>query len=101
MKLRVTQVAATAVVAAIAAVATSPAHAGHAAREAAKQVVALADGGTLCVCERGLMAKEDRYGRATSVKVGTVVETMDGRKITMTSNEVARLSQLLDLDHRG
>lgn len=98
MKLRITQLAAIAV---IAAVATSPAHAGHAAKEAAKQVVALADGGTLYVFEDGLMAKENRYGRATSVKVGTAVETRDGRKITMTSNEVARLSQLLDLDHRG
>ncbi|TAH48173.1 MAG: CopK family periplasmic copper-binding protein [Betaproteobacteria bacterium] len=98
MKLRLAQVAAIAV---IAAVATSPAHAGHAAREAAKQMVALSDGGTLYVFEGGLMAKEDRYGRATSVKVGTVVEAVDGRKITMTSNEVARLSQLLDLDHRG
>lgn len=47
------------------------------------------------------MAVEDRYGRARSVKVGTVLETKDGRKITTTSNEVARLSQLLDLDHRG
>jgi len=59
-------------------------------------VIALADGGALYLFDDGLMAKEDRYGRATSVKVGTV-----GRKLTMTSNEVARLSQLLDLDHRG
>lgn len=98
MKLSVAQVAAIAV---ISAVATSPAHAGHAAREAAKQVIALADGGALYLFDDGLMAKEDRYGRATSVKVGTVIETKDGRKLTMTSNEVARLSQLLDLDHRG
>ena len=94
MKLRLTQLAA---VALFAAVTTSPAHAGH----AAKQVIALADGGALYLFDDGLMAKEDRYGRATSVKVGTVIETKDGRKLTMTSNEVARLSQLLDLDHRG
>ena len=80
---------------------SQPAHAGHAAKEAAKQVIALADGGALYLFDDGLMAKEDRYGRATSVKVGTVIETKDGRKLTMTSNEVARLSQLLDLDHRG
>jgi hypothetical protein len=98
MKLRLTQLAA---VALFAAVTTSPAHAGHAAKEAAKQVIALADGGALYLFDDGLMAKEDRYGRATSVKVGTVIETKDGRKLTMTSNEVARLSQLLDLDHRG
>ena len=98
MKLRITQLAA---VALVAAVTTSPAHAGHAAKEAAQQLVALADGGALYVFEGGLMAVEDRYGRARSVKVGTVLETKDGRKITTTSNEVARLSQLLDLDHRG
>lgn len=80
---------------------STSAHAGHAAKEAAKQVIALADGGALYLFDDGLMAKEDRYGRATSVKVGTVIETKDGRKLTMTSNEVARLSQLLDLDHRG
>jgi hypothetical protein len=72
-----------------------------AATVAAQQVVALSDGGALYVFEGGLMAVEDRYGRARSVKVGTVLETKDGRKITTTSNEVARLSQLLDLDHRG
>jgi hypothetical protein len=98
MKLSVVQVAGIAV---IAVVAISPAHAGHAAREAAKQVIALADGGTLYVFHDGLMAKENRYGRATSLEVGAVVEAKDGRKITMTSNEVARLSQLLDLDHHG
>ena len=98
MKLRLTQLAA---VALFAAVTTSPAHAGHAAKEAAKHVIALADGGALYLFDDGLMAKEDRYGRATSVKVGTVIETKDGRKLTMTSNEVARMSQLLDLDHRG
>lgn len=98
MKLSFTRVAAIAV---FAAVVTSPARAGHAAREAAKQVVALADGGALYVFDGGLMAKEDRYGRATSLKIGTVVDASDGRKIIMTSNEVARLSQLLELDHRG
>ncbi len=81
--------------------ASSPANAMHAAREAAKQVLQLTDGGTLYIFPDGLMAKEDRYGRATSQKIGTVVQTTDGRQVTMTSNEVARLSLLLDQDHRG
>lgn len=81
--------------------ATSPAYAMHAAKEAAKQVLQLSDGGTLYIFPDGLMAKEDRFGRAASQKIGTVVETADGKKVTMTSNEVARLSQLLDQDHRG
>lgn len=57
-------------------VATS-AFAGHAAQESAKDVIPLKDGGALYVFKDGKMAKEDRYGRAQSLKLNDVLETAD------------------------
>ncbi len=73
----------------------SSAFAGHAAQEAAKSIVPLKDGGALYVFNDGKMAKEDRYGRAQSLKMNQVLETADGKAITVTSNEVALLNSLL------
>lgn len=83
---------------AISFVATS-AFAGHEAREAAKEYIPLKDGGTLYIFQDGKMAKEDRFGRAGYIKMTDVLETSDGKKIPVTSNEVARLEWLLRKGH--
>jgi hypothetical protein len=83
----------------LSAVVTSPVYAFHAAQEAARQIVPLADGGSLYVFRDGLMAKEDRYGRAQSVKIGATLESADGRKLVASSNEVARLHVLINEGH--
>ena len=80
---------------------SAPAFAGDAAVQAAKEMIPLADGGTLYIFKDGLMAQEDRFGRATYQKIGTSVVAKDGRNIAITSNEVARLYSLLRKGHRG
>lgn len=47
------------------------------------------------------MAQEDRYGRAVYLRKGQAVETVDGQTLTATSNEVARLNDLLIEGHQG
>ena len=37
------------------------------------------------------MAMEDKYGRAVSMKKGTVMETKDGQKVMMHGNEAMLL----------
>lgn len=66
-----------------------------------QQQYKLKDGTTLYVFKDGKMAKEDRYGRATSLKKGEVLKLADGRKITAVGNEVARLDRLLNDGHRN
>ncbi|MBN9408849.1 MAG: CopK family periplasmic copper-binding protein [Gammaproteobacteria bacterium] len=80
---------------------SAPAFAGDAAVQAAKEMIPLADGGTLYIFKDDLMAQEDRFGRATYQKIGTSVVAKDGRNIAITSNEVARLYSLLRKGHRG
>ncbi|MDH0373553.1 CopK family periplasmic copper-binding protein [Comamonas aquatica] len=80
---------------------SAPVFAGDAAVHAAKEMIPLADGGTLYIFKDGLMAQEDRFGRATYQKIGTSVVAKDGRNIAITSNEVARLYSLLRKGHRG
>jgi len=81
-------------------VATS-AFAGHAAREAAKEYVPLKDGGALYIFQDGKMAKEDRFGRAESMNKTDILESKDGKKFPVASNEVARLDWLLKKDHNN
>ncbi len=87
-------------IAALYLVATS-AFAGHAAQEASEKTIPLKDGGSLYIFKDGTMAKEDRYGRAQSLRVSTVIETADGKSVTVTSNEVALLNSLLLEGHSG
>lgn len=87
-------------IAAISLVATS-AFAGHAAQEAAEKTIPLKDGGLLYIFKDGTMAKEDGYGRAQSLKINDVIETTNGKSVTVTSNEVALLNSLLLEGHSG
>ena len=89
------------VIAALLSALSVPAFAGHAAAQAAKEMVPLADGGTLYVFKDGKMAQESRFGRAAYLNVGASVPTKDGRNIAITSNEVARLGSLLEQEHGG
>ena len=60
-----------------------------------EKVVSLKDGSALHAYSDGKMALESPYGRAVAKPVGQVVYTLDGSAITITSNEVARLSKAL------
>lgn len=71
------------------------------ARAEAKQMIELKDGSTLYIFKDGKMAMEDRYGRATRMELGAVMETKDGQRIKMESDEVARLQTLIDQGHFG
>lgn len=64
-----------------------------------EKVIALKDGSQLHEFNDGKMAVESPYGRAVFVPVGQVVQAMDGSTITVSSNEVARLTQELRI-HR-
>lgn len=69
--------------------------------QATQQVLRLKDGATLYVFKDGKMAREDRFGRASYLKSGEILELADGSKVTATSNEVARLDGLLNDGHRN
>lgn len=71
------------------------------ARANASQIIELKDGSTLYVFKDGKMAMEDKVGRATRMKKDTVMETRDGQKIIMHSDEVMRLDSLLNEGHGG
>lgn len=77
-----------------------PAHAEDAARQQAKQVISLQDGGTLYIFKDGKMAKANKYGRIEHLRKGDNIQTVDGQTLTATSNEVARLDFLL-MDGHG
>jgi len=61
------------VIAALLSALSVPAFAGHAAAQAAKEMVPLADGGTLYIFKDGKMAQESRFGRAVYLNVGASV----------------------------
>lgn len=61
-----------------------------------EQSIPLKGGATMHLFGDGKMAMEDRYGHATSMANGEVMETSDGRQIIMRGNEVARLALLLE-----
>jgi len=60
-----------------------------------KQVLNLKDGSAVYIFNDGKMAMETKYGQAQRMDPGMVMETADGQKITMNSDEVARLNSLL------
>lgn len=57
----------------------------------------LQGGTTVHLFKDGKMAMEDKYGRAFRMKDGEVMQTSDGKTITMKGDEVARLSQALQM----
>lgn len=75
------------------------AFADDAARAAAKKVIPMKDGSTIYIFKDGKMAREDKFGRAASLKKGVVMETKDGQKILIEGNEVMRLDSLLKEGH--
>ena len=96
-----TKLAKLALIAALSAAGATTALAHDVARAEAKQMIELKDGSTLYIFKDGKMAMEDRYGRATRMELGTVMETRDGQRITMESDEVARLQSLINEGHFG
>jgi hypothetical protein len=66
-----------------------------------KESIALSDGSTVHVFTDGKMALADKLGRAVPKKVGTTLDAKDGRRVTLTSNESARLDQLRNDGHRN
>ena len=79
--------------------ALAPAFAMDAAQSEAKQVIALQNGENLYIFKDGLMVKESKFGRVIHLSKGEVVQTADGKSITTTGNEVARLHFLLNKGH--
>lgn len=96
-----TKLAKLALIAVLSTAGATTAFAHDAARTAAKQMIELKDGSTLYIFKDGKMAMEDRYGRATRMEIGAVMETKDGRQVKMESDEVARLQVLFDQGHFG
>lgn len=78
----------------------APTFAMDAARSQAEQVIALQRGETLYVFKDGLMAKEDKFGRPAYLGIGETVQSVDGQKIAVKGNEVARLALLLKTGHQ-
>lgn len=64
-----------------------------------KESIALTDGSTVYVFTDGKMAIADKFGRPSVKKAGTAVDAKDGRRVTLTSNESARLGQLQQAGH--
>jgi hypothetical protein len=95
-----TNLAAIALAAAVVAVA-APAFARDEVANAVRESIPLKGGAILHIFKDGKMAKEDRVGRAVPLRSGEVLEALDGRKVTVQSNEVARLHLLLDEGHRN
>lgn len=58
--------------------------------------VELKDGSTVHIFADGKMGMEDRFGRAVFMAPGHVMETKDGKKITMNGNEIARVDRLIN-----
>ncbi|HEU4459932.1 MAG TPA: CopK family periplasmic copper-binding protein [Methylibium sp.] len=65
------------------------------------EAVQLKDGSTLYTFKDGKMALEDKFGRATPIKKGQTFEAKDGRKLTASSSESARLNTLIERGHGG
>ncbi len=56
--------------------------------------IELKDGSTVHIFKDGKMGMEDRFGRAVYMAAGHVMETKDGKKITMNGNETGRVDRL-------
>jgi hypothetical protein len=61
----------------------------------------LKDGSTVYVFMDGKMGMENRLGRVVGMKPGHVMETLDGQKIIMIGNEIARLDMIKAGDRGG
>src|ERR1035437_8284554 len=83
------------VVVAMSAVTVTAFASDYSANRQAKQVINLKDGSIAYVFDGGKMAMESKFGRATRMDSGTVMEAKDGQKVAMVGDEVARLSTLL------
>ncbi len=83
------------VAAAVGAISMSAMAADSAETAKAKHDILLKDGSTLHVFEDGKMAMEDKNGRAVRMEEGVQMETKDGKKFIMNSDEVARLASEL------
>lgn len=70
-------------------------------RAQVKQSIELKDGSTVYIFKDGKMGMEDKFGRATYMESGHVMETKDGKKIIMNGNEIWRVDELLHSNHRG
>ncbi|HRP96230.1 MAG TPA: CopK family periplasmic copper-binding protein [Rhodocyclaceae bacterium] len=82
----------TAIVAALSLIAIS----AHAATDrAVKESVELKDGSIVHVFKDGSMGMESALGREFHMSEGQVMQTRDGRTITMQGNEVARVAHLI------
>ena len=77
----------------------SAALADDAARKEAEKVIEMKDGSTLYIFKNKKMAMQDKYGRATRMTPGHVMETRDGQQIIMIGDEVAYLNFLIKKDH--
>ena len=65
-----------------------------------EQSIPLKDGSTVYVFKGGKMGMEDKYGRATRMEPGVLMEGKDGHKYAMIGDEVARVQTLLNQDKR-
>lgn len=65
------------------------------------QAVKLKDGSVLHMFPDGKMALEDKWGRPVHLQRGTVLESVDGRRITASGNEIALLDRLISGGHRN
>ena len=60
-----------------------------------KESFPLKDGSTVYIFKDGKMGMEDKRGRASFMRQGHSMETMDGKKIMMIGNEVVRVERIL------
>lgn len=65
------------------------------------KTLTLKDGSTVTLFKDGKMAMRDKLGRATQMKPGHVMETVDGQRIIMIGNEVARIENILATERAG
>jgi len=63
--------------------------------------IELKDGSTIYIFKDGKMGMVNKFGRATYMASGHVMETKDGEKIIMNGNEIWRVEQLLHKDCSG
>lgn len=56
--------------------------------------VELKDGSTVHIFADGKMGMEDRFGRPMYMEPGTIMVTMDGKKMIMIGNEVRRIEKM-------
>ena len=63
--------------------------------------IQLKDGTTVLIFNDGKMGMENKFGHATDMTPGHVMETKDGEKIVMKGNEAARTHNLLTKQYVG